>query len=841
MFRRKPGNRCSYRRLDAVLLLVVTLCLHVASGRPSERSCYVRTATTSGDHKWHGTGDTVRVNVDYSSRDIVRIPDDIENSATNLDLSGNRISTVRSNDLVNMRCLRVLNLSDNSINKLETGCFWHLGNLERLDLNNNDITSFTSDVFVGLLSLRILTMRGLPLTSYPTEFVTHTRELRVLSLSAIGDTTIPAEYARLPRLEVLDLFEETATLVKITTAMFDDIRESNITTLSFRSVYNLREIETGAFSNLPNLISIILACNRKLSFRATVASLTATSNTSVDTVVLDGAIAGTPAVFDESDFCSPFWRRVQRLSVKCSRRVVFAFNNTSCLSNVRQFNFEYNSLTSVTPLNPDYSRIFPNMHTLVLSHKTLRFNDFDDTFCYKRNFLFEADDYFPVRPPVLPTPETEYVSEPCGKFRLSFSTPPSVEFLYLDDNRIETPRDTSGNLCYGNMRFLNYSHNKFTKSLCTDCRVVGLNRLEIIDLSYGALETITAEFFRNFTSLRFLNLSHNALGVSGSELREAFTHLHRLEAIDISYNLITRISASAFNSCRRLRQLILADNDIAEIEIELRQLSALEYLDLSGNRLLPLNVTFLDRLDRLNRHRPLEVNIQRNMFACTCMSTSFVRWTRVTHVRLTNKDNMTCSYGQRDDVPLTEIVLEKLEAGCDYPTSSFNIIPIVVPIFAGMIFVLIIILLVRYQRWYIKYHLILCWETTTTNRTESIQQDAIVLYFMHSANPRDQQCGVARISRWVCTRLLPRAEDEWGLRLYVGDRDDIGGASKMHNFVRGFTSSDKVVVCLTREFIDDSDCMNYLATALDSSRPLSKYIFVLFDDVQPTSVPRLPI
>ncbi|KAK2185718.1 hypothetical protein NP493_225g01035 [Ridgeia piscesae] len=47
-----------------------------------------------------------------------------------------------------------------------------------------------------------------------------------------------------------------------------------------------------------------------------------------------------------------------------------------------------------------------------------------------------------------------------------------------------------------------------------------------------------------------------------------------------------------------------------------------------------------------------------------------------------------------------------------------------------------------------------------------------------------------------------------------------------------------VVVCLTREFIEDSDCMNYLATALDSSKPLTKYIFVLFDDIQPTSVPR---
>ena len=98
---------------------------------------------------------------------------------------------------------------------------------------------------------------------------------------------------------------------------------------------------------------------------------------------------------------------------------------------------------------------------------------------------------------------------------------------------------------------------------------------------------------------------------------------------------------------------------------------------------------------------------------------------------------------------------------------------------------------------------------------------------------------MARISLWVCTRLLPRAENEWGLSLYVGDRDDVGGDSKIHNFVSGFEDSDKVVVCLTREFIHDIDCMYYLTMALDSSKPLNKYICVLFDDdIQPTSVRR---
>ena len=74
----------------------------------------------------------------------------------------------------------------------------------------------------------------------------------------------------------------------------------------------------------------------------------------------------------------------------------------------------------------------------------------------------------------------------------------------------------------------------------------------------------------------------------------------------------------------------------------------------------------------------------------------------------------------------------------------------------------------------------------------------IVLYFQHAAIPVDHQGGVAIILRFVCRQLVTRGEDQCGLRLYFGDHDNVG-ASKMHNF----DNSDKVIVCLTREFIDD--------------------------------------
>ena len=76
----------------------------------------------------------------------------------------------------------------------------------------------------------------------------------------------------------------------------------------------------------------------------------------------------------------------------------------------------------------------------------------------------------------------------------------------------------------------------------------------------------------------------------------------------------------------------------------------------------------------------------------------------------------------------------------------------------------------------------------------------MVLKFQLAANHVYHQGGVAIISRYVCKQLLKIAEDGWGLRLYVGDRDDVG-ASK----IRGFDNDDKVVVSSMREFIDDNE------------------------------------
>ena len=502
--------------------------------------------------------------------------------------------------------MRVLILSNNRIKTLQRHCFRKLLQLERLDLTENNIESLPSGVFVGLQSLRVLTMSGLPLTSYPTEFVTHTTNLRVLSLSAIGDTAIPVEYAHLPRLEVLDFFKDTVELKKITAAMFDNIRDSNITTLAIRNINNIEEVENGAFSNLPTVGSLILACNANLYLPSTVAALASTTNTSIDTVVLDGARAGDlPNTFKEADFCSPFWHNVQRLSVKSTMIVYALFNYAGCLSQLREINFEYNAIANVLPSKTKMYAVFPMLRTLSLSHRAWYTDRFTAAYCHQGMYLFDADNYFPTGPPIPLTRrraiinETETCSDNMADVKIYI--PPFLDILHVEEFGITSPLTISAPIiCISTMhvRYLNLARNNFAKVLGKGLRLFGVNHLEILDLSYGVIEMISLDIFRTFTNLRFLNLSHNVLGASRSDFRKTFSPLFMLEVVDLSNNKLNRISPEAFENCSRLRRLNLANNELTEIDINLRHLLELERIDLSGNRLVSLSDVFMENLDR---------------------------------------------------------------------------------------------------------------------------------------------------------------------------------------------------------------------------------------------------
>ena len=214
-----------------------------------------------------------------------------------------------------------------------------------------------------------------------------------------------------------------------------------------------------SFSNMSNTRSLVFAYNKRLSFSATVAPLAATKNTNVDNVVLDGA-QGNGSVFHESAFCSPFWRRVRRLSAKNNHINTFSFNYSGCLRKLREFVADYNSPTRLSPRG--LSQVL-----LSFSHKTTRDEYYETAYCTSRQDMFDIDDYFPVRLPVLSPHVGEFLKKPCSEDYINLLSN-SLEYIYAVDTFITPQWRTVGDYCSGNICYINMSHNKFWRKSSRD-------------------------------------------------------------------------------------------------------------------------------------------------------------------------------------------------------------------------------------------------------------------------------------------------------------------------------------------------------------------------------------
>ena len=173
----------------------------------------------------------------------------------------------------------------------------------------------------------------------------------------------------------------------------------------------------------------------------------------------------------------------------------------------------------------------------------------------------------------------------------------------------------------------------------------------------------------------------------------------------MSHNKLSRINPLAFKHCTRLKLINLANNELADIDVYVDSLIDLEYIDLSGNRLISLSDTLISKLDEMVHVRPLAVDLQREMFMCNCDSLSFLLWTRVTQVELVSKERLTCLFGDIKDKSLNDIDVKDIASECRVP----SVLPIVVPVVAVVVFICSFAALARYHRWYIKYHMVLCW------------------------------------------------------------------------------------------------------------------------------------
>ncbi len=123
--------------------------------------------------------------------------------------------------------------------------------------------------------------------------------------------------------------------------------------------------------------------------------------------------------------------------------------------------------------------------------------------------------------------------------------------------------------------------------------------MNLLDLSFNQLITLSDGVFNGLSRLNFLDLSFNRLFSTISD--GVFSGLNQLNYLDLSYNRLNTLSDGVFSELSQLNYLDFWDNQLSTLSDGVfSELSQLNYLNLNSNQLSVLSEGIFSRLSQLN-------------------------------------------------------------------------------------------------------------------------------------------------------------------------------------------------------------------------------------------------
>ncbi|KAJ8965008.1 hypothetical protein NQ314_004406 [Rhamnusium bicolor] len=442
-----------------------------------------------------------------------------------LSLRDNRIDTIKSGAFQAQQHLEQLDISNNLISLIEGHAFSNLEKLKFLRLSHNRLSRFNSDVFQGADNLLQLDMSENFITEFPTVALKAFENLRYLNLSSnLIQNLDNSNLVSLLNLYHLDLSRNNlANIVPGTFLGLKQLRKLDI------GVNSLRTIEDDAFEGLDNLEFLNLKDNNILLIPAS-------------------ALGRLPRLTSlQLDY-----NRVAALSGDILRSIADKVTKLVISKNI------------VRELPSASFQYFQQLEFLDLSRNLISTLN-SEAFSGLENTLTSLD---------------------LSQNRIAnLAGPPltlmKLQKLDLSDNHL-TEMSRNAFTLLPDLQNLNLSRNVHLKNIPITL-LHKLTDLQVIDLSYSGVKSISVEFLVKSNALREIYLTHNTI----TEISDgAFSNMPNITTIDLSYNNISNVRSGAFVNVMNIKKLILRGNQLNSFKGEFFNTgTSLEILDLSENQL----------------------------------------------------------------------------------------------------------------------------------------------------------------------------------------------------------------------------------------------------------------
>ncbi|KAL8622952.1 hypothetical protein ACOMHN_027073 [Nucella lapillus] len=349
--------------------------------------------------------------------------------------------------------------------------------------------------------------------------------------------------------------------------------------------------------------------------------------------------------------------------------------------------------------------------------------------------------------------------------------------------------------------------------------------LQELDLSHNELDfadckSIRKHAFANSHKLQELHLdSNNFTHVNDQRFSELFGHLKFLKAMVISNSKFEILSKKTFASFHKMNTLVLDNNIISSIpDGVFDSMHGLYRLFLDNNRIQTLNEqTFsTETRDRLS-----DLTLGFNPFTCSCELLWFQQWflteSKFFRPHYIGANDYRCQ--NIPDMALANFTMTKQACLLSQEFSLF----IVQGSSVTILILMLGSLLFRY-RWHLR---LLMYEVFRG------KDDARRVRLL--ANNFDFDVFLSYASEdlpWVRQQLMPKLEEELGLRLCVHERDFMVGLHVVDNIVQCVDGSKKILMVFSQHFVRSQWCQFELALCLSHVMDYDDALIVVcVDDV----------
>ena len=693
-------------------------------------------------------------------------------------LDHNKIAVIEPFAFDGLTNLDYLDLRNNKINALGNNSLAGLPKLDHLYLTTNKIKSVAESTFNGSSSLVYVSLQANQLTTIPPLGAQPYLSQLIMEGNAITDATFPSSYINCSRNTGIVLSNNQ--IKRLTNATFKSLANSSFTKL-YLSRNEIKSIESGTFANLLSVKSLKLGSNplNSLMLKNAVSGLAGK-----DVVSLDISGIELNGVLMEDTFSLLKNTTLNSLIMRFNKIKLIEDNTFSQLNNLMMLDLSSSQISFA------HDNAFNGLSQL----STLKLNDNRFT-AIPRNL------------------------------------PPSIRFLYLDDNQItKIESDVFSNLVQ--LRELRMTYNAILTlesgafnglinlvKLKLNSNNINtlpggvfspLVRLQSLDLGKNNLYTIQAgkdrftslvalvylnladnqcsffqpDLFKPLLSLKYLHLERNNLGSLFSQDYggEMFEELKKLEELHIMNNNIEALPEPTLKNLLSLKVLNASHNKISTWGANLfKSTQKLTSLDLSYNLIATVRKEHLHDLGNL-----MFLNLTGSPFMCNCDLRWFRDWVNQTSTVITNIKDYTCN-GPSDwkGRPLLEFSRNKIN--CLF----FTKYAIIGAVAAALLIALMIFGLVYKNRWRIR----LRWYKLSKRGRRFLNRAKAADGRGNYGAIQDQEMFDAYVScseyekEWALANLLPGIDNGelnenqkfmGEFRLYYEDRDAEPGKSLTH-------------------------------------------------------------